>query len=828
MTDKELLIRIKIDNPQMAEVIDQHKKLNEAEKDLIKIQSTQEGSMARLRAETSLLVKEANNMIAKTKEEIEARKEVMNKITENKEKIRDFDRSISGSNTLVGEYSRGIKESFGEMGMKIAGTIGIVGGLEGAFKLFESTIDSTGKSAAFFKDIISGAKSGMEVFMKSLATGDFTNFFVRFQEGIASGVKFSEGLRQIAADTRALGIAESEERLEAEKQRSIAMDASKDRDVRLEAIEEIIHIEEKLVDRKKEIADFDKRNLLDHLTTINQLTEHEIESYVRRDKATMASLNLALKFSEENKRLDDLNRLAGTRVSKTGSDGVPRIGYAITPEQEKERAALTIKIEQDKNSKIIQDAIDLNKRLGNLTTEEKDEVAKVLRDEADIETQGLEHTRRIRQKRGSLIAELMKEEVNGVIDTENDKIKAEETAAKLRENNYTKEQSIHAEEVKQQYVDGLISANEYEILLINEAIKSAKKQKDLLEDIAKDVTKTENEKALAAKQGFEIRTQLIDLEVKRKNELQKQTDNELKNLEWVPGVGYVSKSAAAEAKKEVQKNTKENEHIMEQSENTFQKNRQKNNKIIGADQDAKILQNKKNLAAIMLDDNIADDKKLEFQKNTNENIKLLEEDKEKEIRQGKLDTLDSVVNALGKQTIAGKAAAMVQAGINTFLAASSAFVAMSAIPPSPLWGIIAAASATAIGLKQEADIAGVSIPAFASGGKVGYYTGMPLGTPLPSGDNQLAYVKRGEVILNENQQARLGGSRTFANIGVPGFASGGLVGNRVELSGGNFIDSKQIAKLMAGMINEKQVVLNMNDLVSANNTYSIVKTRNKI
>ena len=47
MTDKELLIRIKIDNPQMAEVIDQHKKLNEAEKDLIKIQSTQEGSMAR-------------------------------------------------------------------------------------------------------------------------------------------------------------------------------------------------------------------------------------------------------------------------------------------------------------------------------------------------------------------------------------------------------------------------------------------------------------------------------------------------------------------------------------------------------------------------------------------------------------------------------------------------------------------------------------------------------------------------------------------------------------------------------------------------------------
>lgn len=46
----------------------------------------------------------------------------------------------------------------------------------------------------------------------------------------------------------------------------------------------------------------------------------------------------------------------------------------------------------------------------------------------------------------------------------------------------------------------------------------------------------------------------------------------------------------------------------------------------------------------------------------------------------------------------------------------------------------------------------------------------------PSGDNVLAVVKRGEVVLNERQQQRLGGYQTFRSIGVPGFAGGGVIG----------------------------------------------------
>lgn len=74
---------------------------------------------------------------------------------------------------------------------------------------------------------------------------------------------------------------------------------------------------------------------------------------------------------------------------------------------------------------------------------------------------------------------------------------------------------------------------------------------------------------------------------------------------------------------------------------------------------------------------------------------------------------------------------------------------------------------------------------FARGGKVlpeqianGRITARPNIATQSNGDNVLATVRVGEVILNEEQQRKLGGARTFREIGVPGFASGGQVSTR--------------------------------------------------
>jgi hypothetical protein len=116
------------------------------------------------------------------------------------------------------------------------------------------------------------------------------------------------------------------------------------------------------------------------------------------------------------------------------------------------------------------------------------------------------------------------------------------------------------------------------------------------------------------------------------------------------------------------------------------------------------------------------------------------------------------------------------------IAIEAAFGAAKAIaqnpPPSPV-GIIAALF---VALTAAAQIANIAKQTFAKGGKIfpelsaGRITAKPNVRPLANGDNVLAYVKPGEVILNQEQQRKLGGDETFRRLRVPGFyALGGRV-----------------------------------------------------
>ncbi len=89
---------------------------------------------------------------------------------------------------------------------------------------------------------------------------------------------------------------------------------------------------------------------------------------------------------------------------------------------------------------------------------------------------------------------------------------------------------------------------------------------------------------------------------------------------------------------------------------------------------------------------------------------------------------------------------------------------------------------TALALGRYAvQIGSINAQKFATGGRVqplknGKITSRPNIPVQPNGDSVLATVRPGEVILNEFQQALLGGSKTFKSIGVPGFANGGVTG----------------------------------------------------
>jgi hypothetical protein len=60
-----------------------------------------------------------------------------------------------------------------------------------------------------------------------------------------------------------------------------------------------------------------------------------------------------------------------------------------------------------------------------------------------------------------------------------------------------------------------------------------------------------------------------------------------------------------------------------------------------------------------------------------------------------------------------------------------------------------------------------------SGGLINEAANIPT---LPGGDNIIIAAKRGEVVLNDQQQNMLGGAATFRAMGVPGFNTGGVIG----------------------------------------------------
>jgi hypothetical protein len=125
-----------------------------------------------------------------------------------------------------------------------------------------------------------------------------------------------------------------------------------------------------------------------------------------------------------------------------------------------------------------------------------------------------------------------------------------------------------------------------------------------------------------------------------------------------------------------------------------------------------------------------------------------------------------------------KAQAILQSIINTALAVSAAYFTPPApnIPAAVIAGILGAAQTGIIAAQPLArgGVVGMGdeVVQFANGGKV---TSGGNIKPLSNGDNVLATLKTGEVVLNQSQQKRIG-YRALKAAKIPNFATGGLVG----------------------------------------------------
>ena len=141
------------------------------------------------------------------------------------------------------------------------------------------------------------------------------------------------------------------------------------------------------------------------------------------------------------------------------------------------------------------------------------------------------------------------------------------------------------------------------------------------------------------------------------------------------------------------------------------------------------------------------------------------------------DTFSGIAQLMGEQTVMGKAAGVATATINTYQGISEVWKSPAILPEpaNTIMKAVQSAVTLASGLQAVKKITSVKTPSvkgYATGGLV--KDGLPINRS--NGDNVLATLRTGEVVLNERQQMALGGDAIFRAIGVPGFANGGVVG----------------------------------------------------
>ncbi len=191
-------------------------------------------------------------------------------------------------------------------------------------------------------------------------------------------------------------------------------------------------------------------------------------------------------------------------------------------------------------------------------------------------------------------------------------------------------------------------------------------------------------------------------------------------------------------------------------------------------------------------------------------------------------SFDALAEIAGKQTEVGKALAIASTIISTYAAAQAAYyqtlASLTFFAPGVATVIAAinAGIAVAQGLMRVKKIQEIQVPAFADSGIVMPSDGIPI--RRNNGDNRLATVKVGEVILNERHQRALGGAKTFRNIGVPGFADGGLVGQNIVNNGNADLQNLELANSIRNM----QLAVSVQEITTVQNRLKLFETLSTI
>lgn len=540
----------------------------------------------------------------------------------------------------------------------------------------------------------------------------------------------------------------------------------------------------------------------------NKLTgdqEEAAEIQSRIIERTKELTEAQARLNEKNAKLVQIWKGAGERISD-----------AAKAQEEIER--LTISIEKGEASLVLTRA-KTRKQLRELQLIANDR-SKTAQENNDAADKAIVIAKNLAQEEKNLVALKVKQEE--LRQSQNDTDRKD-----LKKLNELKAEAIAADEkAAASELKFLTAKSNLKKQLAKQDLDNAKKQTDLLIDQAQtelDLFKSTHQKKLDANTFFN-------------DELLKQEQDRLdalliKELEYQKlrlDQGVISEQEYNEAVNKVN----EDDRLKRDEAKALREEAEREKKIIDLE-NQRIIDEENFKTQFEVQTNRLEtqrQKELEVAKRTGADIdiiktkfknreKKLDDLAEKQKRKNAVDTFGEIAGLLGQQSALGKAAALVQAGINIEEGITKA------IAQGGLAGIATGAVVAAKGAISIAKIA-----SFDSGGKVADVGNGKITTSanIPTqqgGDNILATVKTGEVILNQEQQQRAGGSAFFASIGVPGFNNGGITGANNNITApiqkAN-ADVTTLANQIVEGINNVKIVTVVDDVTNAQAVQSTI------
>jgi hypothetical protein len=272
-------------------------------------------------------------------------------------------------------------------------------------KFSKEVIMSTDATSDAFKEFTEGARQGLAVLYRSIATLDFTDIIKSLKEAYSEGVRYAKILDIIQNRKRSVDI----QKLEIEGQiidlKTLARQRWGDIHDREMYVDQIIELEKKKLEISKTLTQEVLNNELANAAQISGLREDEVKDII-------SNFDLYRERIDEGTKLqNDLEALKTASANKT----VTRTGFIITDTKKYDEAVANLTDTQKENLRIAEAMNKLTDDAGG----KREAIAKAIQDDikaTNEEKQGLQSLGRMRNMIYNELEALAKKETKTVED----------------------------------------------------------------------------------------------------------------------------------------------------------------------------------------------------------------------------------------------------------------------------------------------------------------------------------------------------------------------------------------------------------------------------